>query len=139
MQVAMTSHVFKWTGCAVVRDIKKKARDFWGKSMWNPVVTLTELRQSSSSLSTVSVGSSGPSCERLMGVVIVTVPRTSLQQQQEEQITNWVWTSLIRKHWIMKEQEWEGTRAGFTSHINQELFITGRFRFAVTWQLDNRW
>jgi len=59
-----------------------------------------------------------------MGVVMVTVPRTSLQQQQEEQITNWVWTSLIRKHWIMKEQEWEGTRVGFTSHINQKLFIT---------------
>lgn len=31
----------------------------------------------------------------------------------------------------MKEQEWEGTRVGFTSHINQKLFITICFRFAL--------
>ncbi len=84
----MTSHLFERTGCAVVQDTQKMLEDTWGRRLGISVLTLTELRQSSSSLSTVSAGSSGPSCERLMGVVMVTVPRTSLQQQQEEQITN---------------------------------------------------
>ena len=46
------------------------------------VFTLTELRQSSSSLSTVSDDNRGPNWERLKGVVILMVPTTSLWEER---------------------------------------------------------